>query len=154
MSTHFLEEHIFSFFRVEEVATCYLLVSFLVYCSSLNMEAMIASEASVKFHRTTRPYNPEDIITLHSHPCENIKSINFILLFTLDVKLAVHSKLFPVDLKTQIFSILWQFCGIDCRIVGCRRLRNYTVSYGIRPQSQFPLPCELLFSYGIENLHR
>jgi hypothetical protein len=93
MSTDFLEEHISSVFRVEELATCYMLVCFFVYCSSLNMEAMFSSEASVEFHRTTLLYNPEDI-TLHIHPCENTKSNSFVLLFTLDIKLAVHSKFF------------------------------------------------------------
>lgn len=70
-----------------------MLVSFLAYCSSLNMEAMYSSEASVEFHRTTRLYNQE---TRHIYPCENI---NFVSLFRLDVKLAVNSKLLPVDLE-------------------------------------------------------
>jgi hypothetical protein len=91
------------------------------------MWAMFSYEASVEFHRTIRLYNPEDITSL-IHPCENIDSTNFVLLFTLDVKLAVQLKLLPVDLKTQIFNIIRQFCGIDCRILGYRRLQNYEVS--------------------------
>jgi hypothetical protein len=47
-----------------ELATCFKLVSFLAYSSTLKMEAKGSSEMSVDFQRTTRRYTPEDR-TLH-----------------------------------------------------------------------------------------
>jgi hypothetical protein len=42
------------------LATCFMLVSFLAYSSTVNMEATCSSETSVEFQRTTRRYIPED----------------------------------------------------------------------------------------------
>jgi hypothetical protein len=51
---------------------CFVLVSFLAYCSSLQIEATCSSETSAGFQRTRR-YTPEDR-TLYNHRCENLKS--------------------------------------------------------------------------------
>jgi hypothetical protein len=56
-----------------ELATCFALVSWLTYFSTLRMEATCSSETSVDFQRTTRRYIPEDR-TLHNHLYENLKS--------------------------------------------------------------------------------
>jgi hypothetical protein len=42
------------------VSACVLLVSCLAYCSTQKMEALIISETSADFYRTSRRYNPED----------------------------------------------------------------------------------------------
>jgi hypothetical protein len=42
------------------LATCFTLVSYLAYYSTLKMEAICSSEASVEFQRITRRYIPED----------------------------------------------------------------------------------------------
>jgi hypothetical protein len=42
------------------------------YSSTMTMEAIYSSEASVYFQRTTRRYNPEDR-TPHKHRSENLK---------------------------------------------------------------------------------
>jgi hypothetical protein len=47
-----------------------------VLIASLKMEAICSSKTSVDFQRTTWRYIPEDS-TLHNHPCENLKSYNF-----------------------------------------------------------------------------
>jgi hypothetical protein len=85
-STYVSEEHIASIFRVEEYAEqetslkaklclppALTLVSCSAYYSTLKMEAICSSEASVDFQRTTRCYIPEDSI-LYNHRCENLKS--------------------------------------------------------------------------------
>jgi hypothetical protein len=47
-----------------ELATCFMLVSYLVYFSALEMEATRLTETSVDFRRTTWTYIPEDKILL------------------------------------------------------------------------------------------
>jgi hypothetical protein len=42
------------------LVTCFMLVSFLAYSSTLKIEAACFSETSVDFQRTTRRYIPED----------------------------------------------------------------------------------------------
>jgi hypothetical protein len=51
-----------------------MMVSCLSCSSTLEMEAIYSSETSVDFHRTVWNYILEDT-TLHSHRCENLKSI-------------------------------------------------------------------------------
>jgi hypothetical protein len=53
--------------------TCFALVSFLTYSSTLKMEAIYSSVTSVGFQRTTLRYISKYII-LHKHCCENLKS--------------------------------------------------------------------------------
>jgi hypothetical protein len=55
-----------------EFAASFLLVIFLVYYSTLKMEAMCSSETSVNFYQATRHRIPEDT-SVHSHRCENLK---------------------------------------------------------------------------------
>jgi hypothetical protein len=50
--------------------------SCLAYPSTLKMEAICLSEASVDFQRTEWRYIPEESI-LHNHRCENLKSYRF-----------------------------------------------------------------------------
>jgi hypothetical protein len=58
-----------------EPASCFMLVSGLVYSSTLKMRKACTSKTSVDFQRiTTRRYIPEDG-TLHNHRCENLKYI-------------------------------------------------------------------------------
>jgi hypothetical protein len=58
----FRRTHVTSIFRVEEqamqetTATCFALISYLVYSSTPNMEATCYSEMSVDSQRTTRRY--------------------------------------------------------------------------------------------------
>jgi hypothetical protein len=61
-----------------------LLVSCLVFCSTLKMEAIRSSDKSVDLHRTTRHYNLEDIprSALPSRHCENLKSSKVIVQVT------------------------------------------------------------------------
>jgi hypothetical protein len=46
------------------LATCFTLVSYLLYSSTLTMEVTCSSETSVEFQQTTQRYSPEDR-TLH-----------------------------------------------------------------------------------------
>jgi hypothetical protein len=46
-------------------------MSYLAYSSTLKMEAIYSSEASVNFQRTTRRYIPENV-TLHNNRYENL----------------------------------------------------------------------------------
>jgi hypothetical protein len=46
--------------------TCFMLVSWLAYFSTLKIEATCSSETSVEFQRTTRRYIPENRTTLES----------------------------------------------------------------------------------------
>jgi hypothetical protein len=55
------------------LATCFVLVSHLVYSSTLKRGATCFSEASVEFQRSTRRYIPEDR-TVHNHRCDSLKS--------------------------------------------------------------------------------
>jgi hypothetical protein len=55
------------------IATCFTLVSFFAYSSTLNMEPTFSSETTVDFQRPTRRYILEDR-TLHNHRCENLRS--------------------------------------------------------------------------------
>jgi hypothetical protein len=56
------------------LATCLLAVFFAkLIASTLKMEAIYSSEASVETQRTTWRHIPEDD-TLHNHHCENLKS--------------------------------------------------------------------------------
>jgi hypothetical protein len=55
------------------LATCFMLVSCVVYFSALNMEATCSSETSVDFQRTTRRYIAKNRSS-HNYRCENIKS--------------------------------------------------------------------------------
>jgi hypothetical protein len=63
----------------ERDSASFILVSYLVYSSTLKMESACPSETSVEFQRTTRRYIPEDR-TLHNHRCENHKSNTCLLL--------------------------------------------------------------------------
>jgi hypothetical protein len=55
------------------LVTCFMLVSWWAYSSTLNMEATCSSETTFDFQRTTKRYIIEDR-TLHNHCCENLKS--------------------------------------------------------------------------------
>jgi hypothetical protein len=59
----------------------FTLVSYLAYSSALKMEAC-SSETSVDFQLTTPRYIPDDR-TLHNHCSENLKSHNFIGLYSM-----------------------------------------------------------------------
>jgi hypothetical protein len=45
---------------MKQLATCFMLVSYLAYSSTLKMEATCSSETSVDFQRITRRYIPEE----------------------------------------------------------------------------------------------
>jgi hypothetical protein len=49
-----------------------------VYTLTQKMKATCSSEMLVDFQQVTWRYITEDI-TLHNHPCENLKSVNFFL---------------------------------------------------------------------------
>jgi hypothetical protein len=55
------------------LATCFMLISCLVYSLTLMMEMTCSSETSVDFQWMTQHYIPEDRI-LHNHWCENLKA--------------------------------------------------------------------------------
>jgi hypothetical protein len=59
----------------------FLLISYLAYYSTLEMEATCSSETSVTFQRNTRRCITEDK-TLHNHRCENLKSYIIAVMFT------------------------------------------------------------------------
>jgi hypothetical protein len=61
---------------LSSLAACFMLVSYLVYSESLEMEVTCTSKTSVDFHWTTQRFIPEDI-TPHNHCCENLKSYIF-----------------------------------------------------------------------------
>jgi hypothetical protein len=71
-----LEEHIASIFRVEEISsakTSKQVIFAELISSTLKMEAIRFSEASVGTQRTTLRHISEDD-TLHNHRFENLKS--------------------------------------------------------------------------------
>jgi hypothetical protein len=55
------------------LATFLMQVSFLAYSSTLKMEAICSSEASVDFQQATRRYIPQERI-LQNHRRENLES--------------------------------------------------------------------------------
>jgi hypothetical protein len=61
---------------VSSVAACFMLVSSLVYSSTLKTEVTWSSEMSINFHRTPWHYIPKDT-TPHNHCLKNPKSNNF-----------------------------------------------------------------------------
>jgi hypothetical protein len=82
----------------------FLLVSFLAYSSTLRMEAIVSSETSVSFNRTTRPYSLEDC-TLHSYSCDNLNSdMISSTLVTLDEK---ARRKYYVFKKVKVDKCLW-----------------------------------------------
>jgi hypothetical protein len=50
---------------IAELASCFMLVSFLVYSSTLKTEATCSSETSGDFGWATRQYTPESITLLY-----------------------------------------------------------------------------------------
>jgi hypothetical protein len=71
-SNHVSQEYVVSIFRVEEakqetrefcLTSCFMLVSYLAYSSTLKMEMTCSSETSIDFQRSTLRYEGR---TLHS----------------------------------------------------------------------------------------
>jgi hypothetical protein len=56
---------------------------------ALKIEETCSSETSVDFQRTTRRYIPEGI-TLHIHPCENLKLVTVLNYHTMKTYGAVE----------------------------------------------------------------
>jgi hypothetical protein len=93
----------------------FLLVLFLVYFSTLKMEATFSFETSVEFKGTTRRYIPEDS-TLHKYRCENLKNVNFL----------AHIKLCLLHLS----------CNSLSRNTSTHSRFSYSIHYGIQDTSQ------------------
>jgi hypothetical protein len=62
------------------LATCFTLVSYLAYTSTLRMEVTCSSKTLVDFEGITWSYSPEDR-TLNNHRCENLKSYRHALIY-------------------------------------------------------------------------
>jgi hypothetical protein len=98
-ATHFVEiQRRFeeSIGYVAFLAACFMLVSCLVYSSTMELEATRSSETSVDFRRTRRRYIPEDR-TIHNHRCENLIS------WFIPSNLQQDNVLAKVKLKSSIF---------------------------------------------------
>jgi hypothetical protein len=74
-STIYVNRRFGATYQVSSFHAGFLLGLFL----TLKMEVIYASETSIDFQLTTRPYIPEDR-TLHNHRCENLNSYNQITL--------------------------------------------------------------------------
>jgi hypothetical protein len=67
-----------NFWQACDLLACWFLAE--LFSSTLNMETICSSETSVDTQWTTRRYIPE-VVTLHNHRCENLKSYTVYVLF-------------------------------------------------------------------------
>jgi hypothetical protein len=83
------------------LATCFILVSFLAYSTTLNIEAICSFQSSVGFQRH---YVPEDR-TVHNHRCEVLKSYS--LMHYLHPTLNVRTHISETDFKCSVVGVLY-----------------------------------------------